>query len=138
MKSALRNPSESPNMGQTIVLIPLKSPEGVCQRNRDFLETLAEACQKTGFQVHASSLMRNCFHLVVETPDAKLVAGMRWWLSDPSGLVVGRGRVSEGNARALAVGWMARRLALGTPKLALAEGCDIVARGRRDAVARRH
>jgi REP element-mobilizing transposase RayT len=48
---------------------------------QDFLKTLAEACQKTGFQVHAYCLMRNHFHLVVETPNANLVAGMRWLLS---------------------------------------------------------
>lgn len=47
----------------------------------DFLKTLAEACVKTGFQVHAHCLMRNHFHLVVETPNANLVAGMRWLLS---------------------------------------------------------
>ena len=35
---------------------------------QDFLKTLAEACLKTGFQVHAHCLMRNHFHLVVETP----------------------------------------------------------------------
>src|SRR6266481_1206810 len=48
---------------------------------QDFLKTLAEACHKTGFEVHAYCLMRNHFHLVVETPDANLVAGMRWLLS---------------------------------------------------------
>lgn len=48
---------------------------------QDFLKTLAEACQKTGFQVHAYCLMANHFHLVVETPNANLVAGMRWLLS---------------------------------------------------------
>ena len=47
----------------------------------DFLKTLAEACQKTGFEVHAYCLMKNHFHLVVETPQANLVAGMRWFLS---------------------------------------------------------
>lgn len=47
----------------------------------DFLKTLAETCQKTGFQVHAYCLMRNHFHLVIETPNANLVAGMRWLLS---------------------------------------------------------
>ncbi|MCW5551587.1 MAG: transposase [Verrucomicrobiae bacterium] len=45
---------------------------------QDFLKTLAETCQKTGFQVHAYCLMGNHFHLVVETPEANLVAGMRW------------------------------------------------------------
>jgi len=48
---------------------------------QDFLKTLAEACQKTGFQVHAYCLMSNHFHLVMETPEANLVAGMRWLLS---------------------------------------------------------
>ena len=44
---------------------------------QDFLRTLAETCLKTGFAVHAYCLMRNHFHLVVETPNANLVAGMR-------------------------------------------------------------
>ncbi len=44
----------------------------------DFLKTLAEACQKTGWQVHAYCLMSNHYHLVVETPNANLVAGMAW------------------------------------------------------------
>ena len=48
---------------------------------QDLLKTLAEACQKTAWQVHAYCLMRNHFHLVVETPDANLVEGMRWLLS---------------------------------------------------------
>ena len=48
---------------------------------QDFLKTLAEACQKTGWQVHAYCLMRNHFHLVLETPEPNLVAGMRWLLS---------------------------------------------------------
>jgi putative transposase len=48
---------------------------------QDFLKTLAEACQKTGFQVHAGCLMRNHFHAVIETPNANPVAGMGWLLS---------------------------------------------------------
>src|SRR5688572_23008845 len=48
---------------------------------QDFLKTLAEACQKTGFQLHAYCLMSNHFHLVIETPNANLVAGMQWLLS---------------------------------------------------------
>jgi putative transposase len=47
---------------------------------RLFLETLGQACAKTGWQVHAWCLMGNHFHLVVETPRANLVAGMRWFL----------------------------------------------------------
>ena len=48
--------------------------------HRRFLETLGEACAKTGWQVHAYCLMLNHFHLVVETPKANLVAGMKWFL----------------------------------------------------------
>src|SRR5436190_1878089 len=47
---------------------------------RRFLDTLAEVCQKTGWQVHAYCLMKNHFHLVVETPQPNLVAGMKWFL----------------------------------------------------------
>ena len=39
---------------------------------RLFLETLGQACLKTGWQVHALCLMANHFHLVVETPYGNL------------------------------------------------------------------
>src|SRR6266853_744994 len=45
-----------------------------------FLDTLGEACLKTGWQVLAYCLMPNHFHLVLETPQANLVAGMKWLL----------------------------------------------------------
>src|SRR5436190_1637670 len=45
-----------------------------------FLEALARTCLKTGWQVHALCLMGNHFHLVVETPQANLAAGMKWFL----------------------------------------------------------
>jgi putative transposase len=47
---------------------------------RRFLDTLGEACGKTGWQVLAYCLMPNHFHLVVETPQGNLVAGMKWFL----------------------------------------------------------
>jgi REP element-mobilizing transposase RayT len=47
---------------------------------KNFLQTLAVASTKTGWQVHAYCLMSNHFHLVVETPRANLVAGMKWLL----------------------------------------------------------
>ena len=50
------------------------------QDRERFLATLAETCLKTGWQVHAFCLMWNHFHLVVETPQANLVAGMKWLL----------------------------------------------------------
>ena len=50
-----------------------------------FLQTLGEAGQKTDWQVHAWCLMDNHFHLVVETPRANLVAGMKWLLGGLGG-----------------------------------------------------
>jgi len=47
---------------------------------RCFLATLGEACDKTSWQVLAYCLMPNHFHLVVETPQGNLVAGMKWFL----------------------------------------------------------
>jgi REP element-mobilizing transposase RayT len=47
---------------------------------RRFLAALTEACGKTQWQIHAYCLMSNHFHLVLETPDANLVAGMKWLL----------------------------------------------------------
>ena len=57
--------------------------EPIFRSNKDrelFLKTLGQACEKTDWQVHAWCLMRNHFHLVVETPRANLVAGMKWLL----------------------------------------------------------
>src|SRR5438093_1503967 len=47
---------------------------------RAFLGTLSEACLKTAWAVHAYCLMGNHYHLVVETPQGNLVAGMKWFL----------------------------------------------------------
>ncbi len=55
------------------------------QDRHAFLDTLGEACEKTGWQVHAWCLMRNHFHLVAETPQANLVAGMKWFLGTSTG-----------------------------------------------------
>jgi putative transposase len=55
-------------------------------RDREmFLEALSQAAQKTGWQVHAYCLMTNHFHLVLETPQANLVAGMKWLLGTYTG-----------------------------------------------------
>lgn len=45
-----------------------------------FLSILGETCAKNGWQVHAYCLMTNHFHVVVETPQPNLAAGMRWLL----------------------------------------------------------
>lgn len=44
-----------------------------------WLETLAEACEKTGWWIHAYVMMGNHYHLLVETPEGNLVAGMKWF-----------------------------------------------------------
>src|ERR1051326_512915 len=45
-----------------------------------FVTTLGEACAKTDWRVHAWCLMSTHFHLVLETPRANLVEGMKWLL----------------------------------------------------------
>ena len=44
-----------------------------------FLETLVEARERTGWRIHAYVLMVNHYHLLLETPEANLMAGMRWF-----------------------------------------------------------
>ncbi len=44
-----------------------------------FLDTLDEACTRTGWLVHAFVMMGNHYHLLLETPEANLVAGMKWF-----------------------------------------------------------
>ena len=45
---------------------------------RLFVDTLAEGCERSGFQVHGYVMMSNHYHLLLETPEGNLVAGMRW------------------------------------------------------------
>jgi len=57
--------------------------EGLFEDDQDrqrFVQTLAEACAKTDWQVHADCLMKTHFHLVVETPRANLVPGVNSYL----------------------------------------------------------
>ncbi|MEM7393538.1 MAG: transposase [Verrucomicrobiota bacterium] len=44
-----------------------------------FLSTLGEACERTGWRIHAYVLMGNHYHILLETPEANLVAGMKWF-----------------------------------------------------------
>jgi len=51
-----------------------------------------QACQKTGWCVDAYVLMGNHYHLLVETPEGNLVAGMKW-LQEPIRSVITAGTV---------------------------------------------
>jgi putative transposase len=44
-----------------------------------FLQTMSQLCARTGWRMHAFVLMSNHYHWLVETPEANLVAGMRWF-----------------------------------------------------------
>jgi len=46
-----------------------------------FLETLGQACNRTGWIIHAYTLIPNHFHILLETPEPNLVLGMRWFQS---------------------------------------------------------
>jgi REP element-mobilizing transposase RayT len=43
-----------------------------------FVDCLFEACEKSGWLLHAYTVMRNHYHLVVETPRGNLVSGVHW------------------------------------------------------------
>ena len=43
-----------------------------------FLDCLGEACERMGWLLHAYCLMRNHYHLALETPRGNLVAGVHW------------------------------------------------------------
>ncbi len=72
-----------------------------------FLETLEEACQKTGWLIHAYMLMDNHYHLLVETPEGNLVAGMKWLQSAYTQRYNGRhkvfGHLFQGRYKAIIV-----------------------------------
>jgi REP element-mobilizing transposase RayT len=63
--------NESSCLGDT------ESPRPGSQR-KVWLETLAEACEKTGWRIHAYVMMGHHYHVLVETPEGNLVAGMKW------------------------------------------------------------
>ena len=44
-----------------------------------FIDTLDEACGRCGWRIHAYVLMGNHYHLLLETPEANLVDGMKWF-----------------------------------------------------------
>lgn len=64
------------------------------QDRRRFVEALGEVCVRSDWQVHAFCLMPNHFHLVIETPQPTLVAGMKWLLGTYTGRFNRRHRLS--------------------------------------------
>lgn len=55
--------------------------EAIYRDDRDreiFCKTLAEASGRAGWRVHSYVLMDNHYHLLLETPEANLSAGMHW------------------------------------------------------------
>lgn len=45
---------------------------------KSFLKCLVEICETQGWRLHAWCLMINHYHLLIETPEPNLVAGMKW------------------------------------------------------------
>ncbi|MFO7869816.1 MAG: transposase [Kiritimatiellia bacterium] len=45
-----------------------------------FDKATEQVCERTGWKIHAWALLPNHFHWLVETPEANLVAGMKWFL----------------------------------------------------------
>ena len=72
-----------------------------------FLGTLAEVCVRTGFLVHSYVLMNNHYHLLLETPEPNLVAGMRWFQGTYTARLNARhrlrGHVFQGRYKAIPV-----------------------------------
>ena len=72
-----------------------------------FERTLGEAAERYGWCVHAYVVMRNHFHLAVETPEPNLGEGMKWlqgtWTRRFNGLRSQSGRLFQGRYKALIV-----------------------------------
>jgi len=75
---------------------------------RLFLATLGEVCEQTGWRVHAYVLMSNHYHLLLETPEANLVAGMKWfqgaYTQRFNSMFRRRGHLYQGRYKAVPVG----------------------------------
>lgn len=72
-----------------------------------FLARLGEVCGSRGWRVHAWVLMSNHFHLLLETPEANLVSGMKWLMGTFSQgwnrARMRRGHVFQGRYKAVPV-----------------------------------
>ncbi len=57
--------------------------KSVFEDDRDrygWLDLLERVCERFGWRAHAWVLMGNHFHVLIETPEPNLVAGMKWFL----------------------------------------------------------
>lgn len=72
-----------------------------------FLATLGEVCEQTGWNIHAYALMSNHYHLLLETPEANLVAGMKWFqgafTQRFNALFTQRGHLFQGRYKAIPI-----------------------------------
>ncbi len=72
-----------------------------------FETSLFQACTKSGWRLHAFVIMRNHFHLALETPDGNLVTGMQWlqatFANRFNKLRGARGHLFQGRYKALLV-----------------------------------
>jgi len=72
-----------------------------------FERVLDETCGRFGWRVHAYVIMRNHFHLALETPEPNLSAGMKWlqgtWVARFNRLRKQTGRPFQGRFKALHV-----------------------------------
>jgi REP element-mobilizing transposase RayT len=69
---ALYHVTSRTNRGEPL----FRAPEVV----EELLAALGTACRKTGWRVLAYCVLPDHVHLVLETPLANLVSGMKWWL----------------------------------------------------------
>jgi REP element-mobilizing transposase RayT len=72
-----------------------------------FEEYLSQACERTGWILHAFALLDNHYHICLETPDANLSVGMQWLQSTFANhfnrSVKDRGHVFQGRYKSLVV-----------------------------------
>ena len=72
-----------------------------------FLRTLSEVYERTGWVIHAYVLMGNHYHLLLETPEPNLVAGMKWFQGTYTQRFNGRhrlpGHLFQGRYKALMI-----------------------------------
>jgi putative transposase len=72
-----------------------------------FLNTLTEGAKLMGWRVHAYVLMKNHFHIALETPSPNLVEGMHWlssaWATKFNRFRQERGHIFQGRYQALLV-----------------------------------